>query len=45
VDRVFFSAKAVGAVRHIVQNHAEPPALGDVGKKDSRNIVTPKRAE
>jgi hypothetical protein len=45
VGRVFFYAKAVGAVRHIVQNHAGPQATDDVGKKDRRNIVTPQRAK
>jgi hypothetical protein len=45
VDRVFFYAKAVGAVRHIVQNFAKPLATDDAGKKDRRNIVTPKRAK
>jgi hypothetical protein len=45
VDRLFFYAKAVGAVRHIVQNYAEPLATDDAGKKGRRNIVTPKRAK
>ena len=45
MDRVFFYAKAVGAVRHIVQNYAGPQASDDAGKKDRRNIVTPKRAK
>jgi len=45
VDRLFFYAKAVGDVRRIVQNHAEPLATDDAGKKDRRNTVTPKRAK
>jgi hypothetical protein len=45
VDRVFFSAKAVGAVRHIVRHYAEPLAIDDAGKNDRRNIAIPKKAK
>jgi hypothetical protein len=45
VGSVFFYAKVVGAVRHIVQNYAEPLAIDDAGKNDRSNIVTPKRVK
>jgi hypothetical protein len=45
VDRVFFYAKAVGAVRLIVQNHAEPLATNDVENIGRKDIAIPQRAK